>query len=92
MLKSWKPKSKGLNLKNDRPELIEPASASIYPSVEEINLLPEKFRRYIHDLETRCDKSGDVQTTALLREDRDALQIRVEELEGEMNRLRCSHA
>jgi hypothetical protein len=35
--------------------------------------LPEKFRRYIHDLETRCDKSGDVQTIALLREDREAL-------------------
>jgi hypothetical protein len=42
--------------------------------VEEINALPEKFRQYIHDLETRCDKSGDVQTIAILREDRDALQ------------------
>jgi hypothetical protein len=47
-------------------------TASIYPTVEEINALPEKFRRYIHDLETRCDKSGDVQTIAILREDRDA--------------------
>jgi hypothetical protein len=28
----------------------------------------------------RCDKSADVQTIALLREDRDALQRRVEEL------------
>jgi hypothetical protein len=37
-------------------------------------------RRYIHDLETRCDKSGDVQTIASLREDRKALQKRVEEL------------
>jgi hypothetical protein len=37
---------------------------------------------YIHDLETRCDKSGEVQTIALLREDRDALQQRVEELEA----------
>jgi hypothetical protein len=41
----------------------------------------KKFRRYIHDLETRCDESGDVQTIAILREDRDALQQRVEELE-----------
>jgi hypothetical protein len=54
----------------------------IYPSVDDINALPEKFRQYIHDLETRCDKSGDVQTIALLREDRDALQKRVEELEA----------
>jgi hypothetical protein len=57
-------------------------TASIYPTVDEINALPEKFRRYIHDLETRCDKTGDVQTIAILREDRDALLQRVEELEA----------
>ena len=57
-------------------------TASIYPTVDEINALPEKFRQYIHDLVTRCDKSGDVQTIAILREDRDALQRRVEELEA----------
>ncbi len=43
-------------------------TASIYPTVDEINALPEKVRRYIHDLVTRCDKSGDVQTIAILRE------------------------
>ena len=59
-------------------------TASIYPSVDEINALPEKFRRYIHDIQTRCDKTGDVQTIALLREDRDALQRRVEELEAQI--------
>jgi hypothetical protein len=57
-------------------------TASIYPTVDEINALPEKFRRYIHDLETRCDKTGDVQTIAIVREDRDALLQRVEELEA----------
>jgi hypothetical protein len=62
-------------------------TAKCYPSADEINALPEKFRLYIHDLETRCDKSGDVQTIALLREDRDALQKRVEELEAELGRL-----
>lgn len=59
-------------------------TASIYPTVDEINALPQKFRQYIHDLETRWDKSGDVQTIALLREDRDALQRRVEELEAQI--------
>lgn len=59
-------------------------TASIYPTPDEINALPEKVRRYIHDLVTRCDKSGDVQTIAILREDRDALQKRVEELEAEL--------
>jgi hypothetical protein len=64
-------------------------TAACYPSADEINALPEKFRRYIHDLETRCDKSGDVQTIALLREDREALQKRVEELDAEVSRLRA---
>ena len=62
-------------------------TAKCYPSAEEINALPEKFRQYIHDLVSRCDKSGDVQTIAILREDRDALQRRVEELEAEVPRL-----
>jgi hypothetical protein len=56
-----------------------PRTPSIYPTAEEINALPDKFRQYIHDLETRCDKSGDVQTIAMLRENREALQRRVEE-------------
>jgi hypothetical protein len=59
-------------------------TATIYPTAEEINALPEKFRGYIHDLATRCDKSGDVQTIAILGEHRDALQRRVEELEPQM--------
>ena len=64
-------------------------TAACYPSADEINALPEKFRQYIHDLETHCDRSGEVQTIAMLREDRDALQKRVEELEAEVNRLRA---
>ena len=63
-------------------------AASIYPTVDEINALPEKFRQYIHDLETRCDKSGDVQTIAILREDCDALARQVEELKAEIQTLR----
>jgi hypothetical protein len=59
-------------------------TASIYPTADEINALPETFRKYIRDIETRCDRTGDVQTIALLREDRDALQQRVEELEAQI--------
>lgn len=39
----------------------------------EVNALPERVRQYVHDLETRCDPAGDVQTIASLREQRDAL-------------------
>jgi hypothetical protein len=77
---------------DDSPPFLEQPgrTASCYPTAEEINDLPDKFRQYIHDLETRCDKSGDVQTMALLREDRDALQIRIEELEAEVDRLKSA--
>jgi len=49
-----------------------PRTPSIYPTAEEVNALPDKFRQYIQDLETCCDKSGDGQTIAMLREDREA--------------------
>lgn len=38
------------------------------------------LQRYIHERGARRDKSGDVQTIALLRDDRDALLHPVEEL------------
>jgi hypothetical protein len=44
-----------------------------HPTAEEINALPDKFRQYILDLETCCDKSGDGQTIAMLREDREGI-------------------
>jgi len=48
---------------------------------DEINALPERVRKYIHDLETRCDPAGEVQERWSLREQRDALVVRVRELE-----------
>ena len=47
-------------------------------------------RQYVYDLVSRCDKSGDVQTIALLKEDREALQRRVEELEDVIKLLNHS--
>src|SRR5579859_4343692 len=34
-------------------------------TAKSINALPEPLRSYIHDIETRCDPSGDVQTIAI---------------------------
>jgi hypothetical protein len=62
--------------------------ASIYPTADEINAMPEKFRQYIHDLETRCDKSGDVQTIALPREVEMHYRSAWRELEAEIDRLK----
>ena len=51
-----------------------------YPSIAEMNLLPDRFRRFVHDLQTRADPSGDVQTISDLREQVMALSRLVEEL------------
>lgn len=51
------------------------------PTPEAINNLPESLRKYIHDLETICDPAGMVQEIASLKEQRDALVVRVKELE-----------
>jgi hypothetical protein len=55
---------------------------SIYPTVDEINALPSKVKRYIHDLEMRINQKGQALTVMQLREERDLLHQRVEELEA----------
>ena len=55
---------------------------SVYPAVEDINALPGKVKRYIHDLEMRVNQSGQALTVMQLREERDRLRQRVEELEA----------
>jgi hypothetical protein len=55
---------------------------SIHPAVDEINALPSRVKRYIHDLEMRINQNGQALTVMQLREERDLLQQRVEELEA----------
>jgi hypothetical protein len=57
-------------------------AASIYPTLDEIHALPSKVKRYIHDLEMRINQNGQALTVIQLREERDLLQQRVEELEA----------
>ena len=61
-----------------------------YPTSAEINALPAPLRRFICDLETRCDPAGDLRTIAALREqvtglaaDNERLRSRLEALEDE---------
>jgi hypothetical protein len=54
-------------------------SAVVTPG--EINGLPDKLRSYIHDLASRFDPAGDVAEIASLREQRDALVLKLRELE-----------
>jgi hypothetical protein len=59
---------------------------------DRINRLPNWARKYIHDLETRADPSGDIQELADLRDQRDGLVKIVEQLKRENSRLRRSLA
>lgn len=51
------------------------------PTAANVNALPEPVRRYIHDIETRCDPAGDVAALTLARD-----QIR--QLEASNRQLR----
>lgn len=55
---------------------------------DEINALPERVRKYIHDLETRCDPAGDVAKLALQRDAIAGLERRILELVEERDGAR----
>jgi hypothetical protein len=59
------------------------------PTAENVNALPAPLRRFIHDLETKCDPSGDVRTIWSQREQIDGLVKRVRELENIRPGPRC---
>ena len=58
------------------------------PTAENVNALLEGIRRYVHDLETRCDPAGDVQTMALQADTIRGLDAKVRELEAALASVR----
>jgi len=58
------------------------------PTPENVNALPEGIRRYVHDLETRCDPAQDVQKMALQADTIRGLDVKVRELEAELASVR----
>lgn len=52
------------------------------PTPAHLNALPDPVRRYIHDLETRCDPAGELRELVIARETCQALQRRVAELDA----------
>jgi len=52
------------------------------PTTENVNALPDPLRRYIHDLETRCDPSGEVLEAYGMRQQISALEAMVLKLRG----------
>jgi hypothetical protein len=58
------------------------------PTAENVNALPEGIRRYMHDLQTRCDPANDVQRMALQADAIRGLDARVRELEAALASVR----
>jgi hypothetical protein len=58
------------------------------PTAENVKALPEGIRRYIHDLERRCDPAHDVQKMALQGDTIRGLDAKVRELEAELASVR----
>jgi hypothetical protein len=51
------------------------------PTPENINRLPEPLRKFIHDIETKCDPGGDAQNLILAKDTIEGLNNRIKELE-----------
>ena len=49
------------------------------PTPEHINALPEPIRKYIHDLETNCDPAGIVRENVLLKDENEALRLKLKQ-------------
>src|SRR5262249_50344984 len=57
-------------------------------SADDHNALPKPVRNYIHWLATRADPAGDLREIASLKEQREALTVKVGELIAELEQLR----
>ena len=72
----------------ERPTFVTPTGDVEPPSSEEINELPDHIRRWIHDLETRCDPAGTLRQLHHERQMRKQLEAENEELKAEIRRLK----
>ena len=56
----------------------------------EINALPDHVRRYVHDLETRCDPAGDTVTIFALRENCAGLELLLQRARATIRELEAA--
>ena len=77
-----------LSLEIDATEDLVAGGEGWLPTAENVNALPEGIRRYVHDLETRCDPAHDVQKMALQADTIRGLDAKVRELEAELASMR----
>ena len=75
-----------LEIDSSEPAFAE--GAGWLPTAENVNALPQGIRRYVRDLETRCDPAHDVRKTALQADTIRGLDAKVRELEAELASVR----
>ena len=76
-------------LKSEQLEADLKALKEFSPTAMQVNALPERLRRYIHDIETSAaDQTGNIREAICQRENAMALAIRVRELEADLNALK----
>ncbi len=61
-----------MNTPSQNPNASVQIPESWKPTSANINALPDPLRRYIHDLETRCDPAGDIAALAILTDQHEA--------------------
>jgi len=71
-----------------KPDCAIHACFCFAPDPEHINALPEPLRRYVHDLGTRCDPAGDIQTIHALKDENAALRKLVEEFQRQIHQAK----
>lgn len=82
---SFDPLHVAVNAANDEHKVLRARVAELEaftPTAESINTLPEGIRKYVRDLETRCDPSGDVAARVLAEDNVRGLASRIVELEA----------
>lgn len=57
------------------------------PTAENINALPEPIRRYIHDIEARCDPAGEVRELTIARDTTVRLSLETDQLRRQVDDL-----
>ena len=60
------------------------------PTPENINALPDPLRKFIHDLETRCDPAGDVRSRVMAEDAVRSLERELDSLERELHRVKAT--
>lgn len=52
------------------------------PTDDNVNALPVPLRMYIHDLETQCDPAGILRENVLLKDENQAMRLKLREMLG----------